>query len=326
MTEEQENPWLPAARRAIESWQIDVAALDLVSVSENIVFKVVSDGGENYVMRLHRPDYHTLDELQAEHTWLEELRKAGLHVPVPVRTRGGEGYGSAQYRDEIRNVGLYKWVDGDLLGSYLTEHAEPSVVEDWFRKLGALAAEMHVVAERFKPPAGFHRHALDAEGTMGEEPFWPRYWDHPKMPIEDGLSLNALRQRIHHQLLALPKDPQIYGMIHADLHSQNVVASGDNLHVIDFDDAGFGWYQFDLAVALPAYGSADYDMRSNALRAGYLEARPVAEDFFDLVPLFGLVRSMTIIGWALSRHPNLTIDHLRPELDRIKELGAVLLD
>ena len=39
-------------------------------------------------------------------------------------------------------------------------------------------------------------------------------------------------------------------MIHADMHSQNVLIQEDKLSVIDFDDAGFGWYGFDLAVAV----------------------------------------------------------------------------
>ena len=30
-------------------------------------------------------------------------------------------------------------------------------------------------------------------------------------------------------------------MIHADMHSQNVLIQEDKLSVIDFDDAGFGW-------------------------------------------------------------------------------------
>ena len=58
-------------------------------------------------------------------------------------------------------------------------------------------------------------------------------------------------------------------MIHADLHPGNVVISGDRLHVIDFDDAGFGWHAYDLAVALKDYqNDPQFDAYQTALIQG----------------------------------------------------------
>ncbi len=39
-------------------------------------------------------------------------------------------------------------------------------------------------------------------------------------------------------------------MIHADMHLDNVLKDGERLNVIDFDDAGYGWHAFDLAVGI----------------------------------------------------------------------------
>ena len=39
-------------------------------------------------------------------------------------------------------------------------------------------AAMHNQASAWQPPAGFKRHALDADGLMGEAPFWGPFWEH----------------------------------------------------------------------------------------------------------------------------------------------------
>ena len=55
-------------------------------------------------------------------------------------------------------------------------------------------AKMHLVAETFEPPVGFMRHDLDANGTMGENPFWGRFWDHPTLSADDASFLDDLRR------------------------------------------------------------------------------------------------------------------------------------
>ena len=46
--------------------------------------------------------------------------------------------------------------------------------------------------------------------------------------------------------------------------------------MIDFDDTGYGWYQFDLAVAIPWGNEVAFD----ALREGYLRVRTVPKAFW----------------------------------------------
>ena len=79
------------AVRALAEWGLDDAHLEPIGISENASFRV--DGpGRRYVLRIHRPGYHTLAELESEQVWTAALREAGLDVPVPVGTREGHGY------------------------------------------------------------------------------------------------------------------------------------------------------------------------------------------------------------------------------------------
>ena len=104
-----------------------------------------------------------------------------------------------------------------------------------------------------------------------------------------------------------------YSMIHADLHEENLFVSNDGLIVIDFDDSGFGWHQYDLAVALFAYSDrSDFDAIQNALVEGYRTRRDLSDEDLSLLELFVLVRTLALIGWA----------NARPEIGRDAEIRS----
>jgi Ser/Thr protein kinase RdoA (MazF antagonist) len=42
----------------------------------------------------------------------------------------------------------------------------------------------------------------------------------------------------------------VYGFIHADLHQRNYLFHGTTVGAIDFDDCGWGYYAYDMAVTL----------------------------------------------------------------------------
>ena len=47
------------------------------------------------------------------------------------------------------------------------------------------------------------------------------------------------------------KEPDVYGLIHADLGTKaNVLFNKGEARAIDFDDGGFGYWTYDLAVPL----------------------------------------------------------------------------
>ena len=60
--------YAPAARQALESFDVAPAALDLVHMAENVTFRVTARDGKRYVLRLHRPWYHSLDVAESAAT------------------------------------------------------------------------------------------------------------------------------------------------------------------------------------------------------------------------------------------------------------------
>ena len=295
-----------AAVRALADWDINVKSVDPLPMSENIVFKITAQNGSAYVLRLHRPGYHTLNELISEQRWAAALLDAGLDVPVPRTTRSGQAYTSIDLGDEHRYVGLLEWVDGVPMQALIECNQDLGFMTQSFLLLGQIMAECHNQAVSWTIPEQFRRHSFDADGLMGEMPFWGRFWEAQNATTREREKLSLIRNNMTEILSKLPKDINSFGMIHADLHSQNVLIQGKSLSVIDFDDSGFGWYGFDLAVAIwdrldfTATG-CHFDIAYKSLIRGYLEERPNAKDIIETIPTFLLMRTLMIIRWIEDR-------------------------
>ena len=99
---------------------------------------------------------------------------------------------------------------------------------------------------------------------------------------------------------ALAARPDAAGLVHGDLHQENVLFDDTSVGVIDFDDCGWGFFLYDLAVPLsevslrPAYPA----MRSALLEA-YARRRPLPDDAGTHVDAFIVLRGLQILAWVL---------------------------
>jgi Ser/Thr protein kinase RdoA (MazF antagonist) len=191
-----------------------------------------------------------------------------------------------------------------------------------FTALGELLARLHEQASGWSPPAAFIRHKLNAEGPMGDLPFWGPFWQARALTTQQQQQFATLRRELFAILAALPSDSSRYSLIHADLHPGNVVVNGERLHVIDFDDAAFGWHIYDFAVALKDYQDEPaFDVYQEALVQGYRRRRSIDDSTLALIPLFLLIRTLNSIGWADAR-PELGQPEYGPRLARYVEERA----
>ena len=141
------DTFTPAAREALKAFPIEPDALELVSLAENVTYRVVDRrDGVAYVLRLHRPWYHTLDELISERAWIRALADAGIAVQMPVRTRDGQEYASVTIpgTGERRFAGLARWTTGRVLAEVLRETTDTPDRRTAFRA----ARRRHGVAAR----------------------------------------------------------------------------------------------------------------------------------------------------------------------------------
>jgi Ser/Thr protein kinase RdoA (MazF antagonist) len=303
------DAFLEAAWQAVDQFPIEPVDVSLLARSENITFKVADNGGNLFTLRLHRPAYHTLEELQSERLWTTALLHAGIHVPEPITTRDGGDYAgvAVPLLAQHCHASLARWIPGELLMGLIRDDTPCERLALYFQQLGALIATMNNQAANWHPPANFRRHALDADGLTGIQPFWGRFWDCSDLSPGEKALLVETRDRIHDRLIRYGKDASRYSVIHADLHPGNVLVNGDTLTAIDFDDTAWGWHLYDLAAALnQCQELAEFGALYAACIEGYRNVRPVAEEDLAMLPLFLLVRGLAEIGWLADRPENAT--------------------
>ncbi len=330
-SENRKDPFA-GVEQVLDEWGLGGSQCELVSQSENVVFRVNTDSGELLALRLHRPGYHTLAELNAEQQWTAALNRAGLSAPVHRLTVNGRGLAKVYLPEisETRYVSLSEWTEGELLATMIGQDpkshgiifpsnsevapSDAQVLLKYFFQIGRIAARIHNQAMTWQMPDSFERHAFDIDGLMGDAPLWGPFWNLPQLTAAEREQILRVRDRIRRILSEYGKNQGTYGLIHADLHPGNLLFLDDRIHVIDFDDAGFGWHQYELAVALFHYAEDPlFDAIRDALVAGYRTERSLDDAAVELLPVFILIRYLVLLGWIQER-PELNNSHRLPRL------------
>ena len=276
--------------QALALWGMSGADCNFIAGRENRVYKVVHEGA-SYALRFKRPGYRELAELTSELDWLAEMARAGLRVPAPRRSRAGKLLESfdGHFAD------LITWLGGSPLG----RSREPLTLADpvqTFFDLGAEMARLHLACDSWTVPPGFNRCRWDAKGLLGAAPLWGRFWENPTLDAPTEGILRDFRSQAARALAELKLDT---GLIHADLVRENVMIEGTELHLIDFDDGGYGYRLFDVATALlKNRAEPNYPALKQALLEGYLSVRHLDMTHLDL---FLALRAVTYVGWIVPR-------------------------
>jgi Ser/Thr protein kinase RdoA (MazF antagonist) len=299
-----ESRYLPAALKALESFAVEAEDVELVAQSENITFRVSVSGGAVYALRLHRPDYNSIQELESERSWVEALSASSVSVQDSLLTPQGQHFELIDIpaAGEQRYAGMTTWLEGALLSDYLDTSADGPERGRIFREIGEMAATMHNQSTHWNEPPGFVRRRLDLEGLLGEAPVWGRFWEHTVLTGAEQALLLQTRDELRTALTDYGEKPGHFGLVHADVHPANIVYDGEKLSLIDFDDSAYGWHMYDIASALIEYrNAADFEVLRAALLDGYREHRPLPATDVEMLPVFLLVRGMAIIGWFHER-------------------------
>lgn len=294
---------IEVVRAGAVGWGISAVAVEPVYRGENQVFKVTADDDRRYAFRIHRPGYHTLDELRSERAWTQALRESGVSIVEPRTRPDGQMYGLVDLPGAGPcYAGMTVWQPGTTLHQLLHESADEEASRKAVMLLGETAARIHNHAASWRKPADFVRVQYDADGLMGDEPVFGRFWEVPELTPAQSKMLRTVRDSLHERLAQLADGPEAYGLINADLGPENVLIDGGELTVVDFDDAGFGWHRYELAAALlPLYGHPDFEALSGALITGYRQQRPLPDSALALLEMFLLIRCMVLLGWANER-------------------------
>lgn len=308
------------ALKAATSWGLRPKSLSLIKHRENAVYKLLTDDDRLFALRVHRAGYHSDAALRSEFVWMQALGEAGINVPAFLLRNGTELFASISHEHLAvpRQVDLLHWIDGDQLGSVEEGLGENTgQISHIYSVIGETMALLHVHSSKWSPPPDFVRHSWDLGGLMGEAPFWGRFWELECLTPQQRRRITGARDCAVAQLSRVSTAPSHFGMIHADLVPENILLENGQIRIIDFDDAGFGWYLFDIATALYfIQDDRNFDVAKSALIEAYQRVRPLSQEDLNTLPLFILARSFTYLGWV----------HTRAGSPEARELAPMLID
>jgi Ser/Thr protein kinase RdoA (MazF antagonist) len=329
-SEAQAGKMTALAVKALKRWDGVFTDVSLIKYRENAVFSVWNDQGQRFALRIHRFAYHSNAELLSELHWMDTLRSAGIGAPPVIPASDGSLFVEVEATGvpEPRQVDMLGWIDGSPLGSIEgNRFSDGTRMAQVYHKIGTLSGRLHNHSSKWNVPEGFSRHAWDTEGLLGDQPFWGCFLDHPAL---DGSMRELIVEacaKARADLHQFGSHSQNYGMIHADFVPENLIVDGNDIVLIDFDDAGFGWYLFELATALYFYlDDPSYPEIRDALLAGYRSVRPLSDAEWGHLPLFLFLRSLTYVGWVHTRHETETAREMAPMfIERTLQLARVYL-
>ena len=304
------------ALQATTAWGLRPKSISLIKQRENAVYKLQTEDDELFALRVHRAGYHTDAALSSEFAWMKALQEVGIKVPTFLLSLSNDVVVTTSHAnlDAPRQVDILLWIDGEQLGSVeegLGDSREE--ISKIYSVIGRTMAQLHIHSSTWSPPVGFIRHAWDAAGLVGEDPFWGRFWELTLLSPEQRELIITARVTVAQKLAQLPKTRGHFGMIHADLVPENILIAGEEIRLIDFDDAGFGWYLFDIATALYfIQDDPNYGLAKASLLNAYQEIRELPKEELDNLPLFLLARSFTYLGWVHTRSGSLEARELAP--------------
>jgi Ser/Thr protein kinase RdoA (MazF antagonist) len=297
------------ARAALNAYGLAGARFKLIRQAGNTLFRVKetnpTSGGSDvyvageYMLRLHQPGYQSTGAIELELAWLAAMcREVSLPIPEPLSTPDGRRLvrvSIAGVPGET-NCSILRWVRGrSLTRNYRPEH---------YRAQGRLMARLHRFSEGWVLPAGTSKRKYDWEGLFRDdlEEDMPASEAWSLLPREYVAPFKVVAGRIRQVMDRLGKGPAVYGLIHADLGlDANILFWRGDARAIDFDDSGFGYYAYDLSLALEhCQEDKKLSCYRQALLEGYTQVRPLPEEQQAQLNLFLAAYYVYFSLWAAS--------------------------
>ena len=296
------------AEKVLTCYPIKVSKIKFINHGENTTFKVADSRKKNYLLRLCRYEYHTVEALNEELQWLKKLSRQ-FQVPTPVASKKKKllEWASTELLPEGRNVALFHWTDGFFLSPKKSSKNKMNIHH--MVSLGRLIGELH--SHETTRGKVIHRKYWTTEGLVGRKTKFGSI-DHiaQATPAQQKL-ISRTRRRLWTSMKKFEKKyPDRQGLIHADLHFGNLVFNKKNIALIDFDDSGFGFFAYDLAVPIVAITQSKFLSKKEkvlfrqAILDGYRQVQPWTADDEKFLDQCMLARKLLMLGWLNSRSDN----------------------
>ena len=311
------------AMRALANFPIQVGKVFPLGRSENLTWRVEDQENHSYLLRIHQSTSAALagtrqrpSMIQSELEWLSVLHQGGMPVQRPLRSKNGKYVATTEIKGLPVPCTLLTWLEGESYDPSI--HTNPAVIDNFAR----LTAFLHSEALLWTVPKGFTRPTYNVDHFQQLFSLLRGGVKNHLIAAEDWVILKRVSERLLEDIQTTQNLPGQWGLIHADLHSGNLLVRGEDVLVIDFSLCGYGSYLFDISIALVAGVPAEF--RQDYLNA-YRRFRPLPDELLPLVEAYGLAGVLSYCAfqvgnpeqweWMTNRIPRLAAGECRKYLN-----------
>ncbi|MBD1943184.1 phosphotransferase [Coleofasciculus sp. FACHB-712] len=286
-----DKTFLHLAIEALRNYGLENAQLTRLGGASNTNFKVDADD-KSYVLRLHTSAYHDRVAISSELAWLSSLQsETTLVLPKPIVNLNGELVTGVPADSKPETLcTLMSWVEGKI---------SPTVdilTDDQLAKVGSLMAQLHIHSQQFELSEGFKRQTFDEAHFSGRLEVLYTALSNTELDKSDLNSLKVNASHIITHFAQLERKQDSFGVIHADFHSGNYLLCDEKVCIIDFDRCGFGFYLYDLALALMELE----EQQRKAFLQGYETVKPLPADYTNLKQVFLCLAYLDNLGFLVA--------------------------
>ncbi|SFU15525.1 Ser/Thr protein kinase RdoA involved in Cpx stress response, MazF antagonist [Kosakonia arachidis] len=294
-------------RAALPLWGLsEKSELALLTFSENATFLATeADVRRRLVLRVHRPNYCQHAEIISELDWLNSLKTSRvINVAAPIPQLNGERIARLEDETSVTFVVAFEFVAG----------AEPDNTRDlssWYRRLGEIAARLHLHSLDWQRPPAFTRKIWTFETIIGKRALWGDWRSLSHFTPEEITLLEQTERQLKAQLDDYGCAPDRFGLVHCDMRLANLLVEGEQMTVIDFDDCGICWFGWDFATAVSFI--EDDPLLGNYQAAwleGYQSVRPLSTQDKSILPALVMLRRLQLSAWIASHAETPTAQRL----------------
>jgi amicoumacin kinase len=212
----------------------DVKSALLLSEMENFVYSCDSAKGQ-LILRITHHSHRSTDELLGELDWMAYLSRGGVPLALPFQSIHGNLVEQVGIGESRFVVTAFPKLPGQTI---LEAHeCTPEIFHQWGRIMG----KMHTLSKDYHPTIPSYRRFTWIENDIFVNA--GKYIDGQSMIL-------CKMQKLIADLQGLPQDRESYGLVHRDFTDVNFLVNDHRIAVIDFDDAEYHWFIYDIAIVL----------------------------------------------------------------------------
>ncbi|MBW4605621.1 MAG: phosphotransferase [Calothrix sp. FI2-JRJ7] len=286
-----DKTFLHLAVKALHSYGLQNAQLTRLGGASNTNYKVnVND--KSYVLRLHTSAVrHNRDAISSELAWLNSLQDTSLVLPKPIVNLQAELVTVVSDDSEKETLcTLMCWIEGKIPPTV------DAMTDEELAKTGSIMAQLHIHSQQFKIPTGFKRNTFDEGHFSARLEVLYTALSNTEFDIN---GLNNFKSNANHIITyfaQLERAQDRFGVIHADFHSGNYLLCDGNVYLIDFDRCGFGFYLYDLTLALMELN----EEQRKAFLHGYETVKPLPANYTNLKQVFLSLAYLDNLGFLIA--------------------------